>query len=360
MLKHRFFFAGLLFFFYTAATAQQNQAVLDYINDYKELAMQEMIRTGVPASIKLAQGIHETDAGNSVLVKKSNNHFGIKCKSNWTGMKVRHTDDAPHECFRKYSSPEDSYRDHSDFLKTSQRYASLFTLNPEDYEKWAWGLKKAGYATNPKYPQILIRLVEEYNLQEYSLIAMGKMKREDESLAKNNSETEESEIAVSVIPAVLIEKPLIMEPEEEVVVSAKRTSANEIKQEIPAKPLYPDGEFKINETRVIYAKSGTPYLSIAIQYNVPLARIFEFNDMKPDEFVSKDQLIYLMRKRKTGLNVMHTVQAGETIHDIAQTQALRIESLIEYNALVKGKNPVPGTILHLRQKAVNPISSSAK
>ncbi len=116
--------------------------IQDYINTYKDLAIEEMQRTGVPASIKLAQGIHETMAGTSDLVLKSNNHFGIKCKSNWTGESVTHDDDARGECFRKYDSPLDSYRDHSDFLKGSQRYASLFKLDPLDYADWAYGLKK--------------------------------------------------------------------------------------------------------------------------------------------------------------------------------------------------------------------------
>ena len=127
-----------------------------------------MIRTGVPASITLAQGIHETSAGKSALVLKSNNHFGIKCKSSWTGGKVYHDDDEAGECFRQYALPNESYRDHSDFLKNGPRYASLFNLDPHDYKGWAFGLKKAGYATNNKYPQILIKLIETYNLQSYS------------------------------------------------------------------------------------------------------------------------------------------------------------------------------------------------
>src|SRR5688572_20863857 len=138
--------------------AQQSKVVADYIAQYKELAMEEMKRTGVPASIKLAQGIHETQAGTSDLVLKSNNHFGIKCKSVWTGDKVYHDDDARGECFRSYPSPIDSYRDHSDFLKSGQRYSFLFEMDPADYKGWAFGLKKAGYATNIKYSQIIIKL----------------------------------------------------------------------------------------------------------------------------------------------------------------------------------------------------------
>src|SRR5688500_4194064 len=147
----------------TISWSQKKAIVQEYINEYKELAIAEMKRTGVPASITLAQGIHESGAGNSKLAAASNNHFGIKCKSNWTGETVRHDDDAKAECFRKYSCVEDSYRDHSDFLKNGTRYSFLFSIDPADYSEWAIGLKKAGYATNPKYPQMLIKLIEDYN-----------------------------------------------------------------------------------------------------------------------------------------------------------------------------------------------------
>lgn len=139
-------FKTLLIFFLLAASmisnAQNSGVIRNYVATYKDLAIAEMQRTGVPASIKLAQGIHETMAGTSQLVLKSNNHFGIKCKSNWAGESVSHDDDARGECFRKYLNAEDSYRDHSNFLKNSQRYASLFLLEPIDYEGWANGLKK--------------------------------------------------------------------------------------------------------------------------------------------------------------------------------------------------------------------------
>src|ERR1035437_4308544 len=138
-----------------------------YIDMFKDIAMQEMKRTGVPASITLAQGILESENGNSDLTKQSNNHFGIKCKSNWTGPKIYHDDDAIGECFRVYSSSEESYRDHSDFLKQGSRYAFLFQLAPIDYKGWAYGLKQAGYATNPQYPDILIQNIEKYGLQQY-------------------------------------------------------------------------------------------------------------------------------------------------------------------------------------------------
>ncbi|MBE2229855.1 MAG: glucosaminidase domain-containing protein [Chitinophagaceae bacterium] len=171
-----------------AVRAQQSEKILRYIETYKDLAIAEMQRTGVPASVKLAQGIHETQAGTSVLVLKSNNHFGIKCKTGWTGETVSHDDDARGECFRKYQSAEASYRDHSDFLKNSKRYASLFTLAPTDYTGWAEGLKKAGYATNPRYIQALVKLIEEYNLQQYTLQALNGPQQADSAGTDQNTE----------------------------------------------------------------------------------------------------------------------------------------------------------------------------
>lgn len=351
------FFASLIL---KNSFAQQDPVVIQYINTYKELAIGEMQRTGIPAAIKLAQGIHETSAGTSDLVKKSNNHFGLKCKAEWTGMTVTHTDDAPNECFRKYENPADSYKDQSDYLKNTPRYASLFNLDPTDYKAWAFGLKKAGYATNPRYSQVIIKLIEDYNLEDYTLIALGKMKDGDETLAKNAVKTENKSSEIN-IPDI---KPVVMPPEPEIVVYAKMEKKSDQKVEpkkesemqvahtiVESKPEYPDGEFKINETRVIYAKKGTSFLAIAQQYAIPLERIFEFNDMKQQEVVEKDQLIYIMRKRKSGLNEQHVVKPGETISDIAQTEALRIESLLEYNFLQPGMKPATGSVLYLRAKA---------
>jgi len=152
------------------AAEKQNPQVLEYITRYQELAMEEMRRSGIPASITLAQGIHESGAGNSRLAVEGNNHFGIKCKKEWTGPSLRHSDDRPHECFRKYASVAESYRDHSDFLRTRPHYAFLFQLDPLDFKGWAYGLKRAGYATAPNYPESLLRLIELYELHQYDLV----------------------------------------------------------------------------------------------------------------------------------------------------------------------------------------------
>jgi LysM repeat protein len=311
----------LLLFVCSVARSQPTEVIQEYINQYKELAMEEMKRTGVPASIKLAQGIHETMAGTSALVLKSNNHFGIKCKSVWTGNKVYHDDDARGECFRSYASPIDSYRDHSDFLKSGARYSFLFEMDPADYKGWAYGLKKAGYATNIKYSQIIIKLIEDYNLQEYSLIAMGRI-QQDASIAAT-------------------EKP------KSILTSA---AGNVPEEKVAPAPSYPRGQFMINNTRVVFATGGTALLTVAQQFDVPLSRLLEFNDIKSD-VLGKDQLVYLQRKRKTGANEFHIVQPGETLYDVCQVEGLRLESLVEYNHLKAYDEPVVGEKLSLRSAA---------
>lgn len=177
-------FSAILMMLPRFSFSQQTEIIKSYIETYKDLAIAEMQRTGVPASITLAQGIHETMAGTSDLVISSNNHFGIKCKTGWSGPSVRHDDDLRAECFRKYETPEESYKDHSDFLKTGPRYAFLFSLEPTDYVGWAVGLKRAGYATSPVYSQVLIKLIKDYDLQRYSYEALG---MDPATIAENNS-----------------------------------------------------------------------------------------------------------------------------------------------------------------------------
>jgi LysM repeat protein len=315
---------GILLMGPIAIRAQNNEQILTYINTYKELAIEEMQRSGIPASIILAQGIHETQAGTSELVLSSNNHFGIKCKSSWTGPTVHHDDDARGECFRSYATAADSYRDHSDFLVQSPRYAFLFKLNPEDYTSWAYGLKKAGYATNAKYPQILIRLIRDYDLEKYSLIALGKLPDEG-NIAANSGETRRDTLA------------------------GFTDSTNQIP--VAVNTPYPEGLFSINSARVIFAKAGVSLLSISNQYQVPLARLLEFNDMKQEDVLTADQLIFLQRKRKTGMSPVHIVQPGESLYSICQSEGIRYESVLEFNRMNAGEEPAPGEKIYLQSAA---------
>jgi LysM repeat protein len=313
--------------------AQNTTEVIAYINTYKEMAMEEMQRTGIPASIILAQGIHETEAGTSELVRKSNNHFGIKCKDTWTGAVVYHDDDARGECFRSYTSPLDSYKDHSDFLRNSPRYQFLFKLDPLNYEAWAHGLKKAGYATNYRYSLILIKLIQDYSLQQYTLIAMGKLSPGDEVQAGLDKSRNAIPAEISVQSSG--QKPAI-------------TLAPAIR--------YPEGLFSINNTRVIYARSGNSLLAIADQYNVSLSRLVDFNDLKEEEVLVTDQLIFLQRKRKQGAVEYHLVQQGESVYAICQQEGIRMESLLELNLLAKGEEPETGEKIFLQKKAaVKPL-----
>lgn len=157
----------------SSRTVVTNDIVSNYVLQYKDIAMSNMKTYGIPASIILAQGILESGAGRGDLAVSANNHFGIKCHSDWTGDSVRHDDDASQECFRKYDKVAESYRDHALFLTGKGRYASLFALDKDDYESWAKGLRKAGYATDPRYPDKLISYIERYNLAQYDAIVLG-------------------------------------------------------------------------------------------------------------------------------------------------------------------------------------------
>jgi hypothetical protein len=290
-------------------TAIRSQVITkeQYIDMFKDIAMQEMKRTGVPAAITLAQGILESENGNSDLTKQSNNHFGIKCKSNWTGPKVYHDDDASGECFRVYGSAEESYKDHSDFLKQGTRYAFLFQLEPIDYKGWAYGLKQAGYATNPQYPDILIQNIEKYGLQQYTLLAM------------NNAPTPKSDLVYvdnnKQIP---------------VVTNVKYNIPNEIKAPL----LHTKGEkLVINGSTAIWSVKGTSLLAIAMEHDLNLGKLVEYNDMEEDGLLQRDQYIFIEKKSKESDKQFYISKDGETLFDVAQLNGIRLQSLCEYNLL---------------------------
>lgn len=288
-----------------SATAQR-VSIEAYIVQFKDIAINEMKRSGVPASITLAQGILESENGNSDLVKKSNNHFGIKCKSNWSGESVTHDDDANGECFRAYNNADESYRDHSDFLKNNQRYGSLFSLNPEDYQGWAKGLKKAGYATNPRYPDLLIKYVEQYNLQQYSLAALNKLP--DMDMAKSGDVKDDVPVAAATENSILVNDNVVLAAE-------------------------PDKIISINNSKCVFVKKGTSLLAVANKYNINLNKLMEFNDLDEEGLLTNDQFVYLQKKSKTGEKEFYLVQAGETVYDIAQKTAIQLKYLLTYNNL---------------------------
>lgn len=293
-----------------------------YILQYKDIAISEMKRMGVPAAITLAQGILESENGNSELVKKSNNHFGIKCKNTWTGATVYHDDDAAGECFRSYKTAEESFRDHSNFLRNNTRYAFLFKLDATDYKAWAYGLKKAGYATNPQYPDILIRHIEQYNLQQYTFAAIGELPQFD-----GPTLSPDKDAPVKVVNT----------PDKDMTDS----SAGSI-LDIPEKPVL------VNGSKCVLAPKGTSMLVIATRNNISLAKLLEFNELSEDGILGKTQYVYLQKKAKTGEQDFYIVKEGQNLYDIAQLNGIQLQYLLDYNRLHNDDKPAAGTKLLLK------------
>lgn len=322
--------------------AQVSVNGVNYVNTYKALAVEEEQRSGVPAAITLAQGLHETEAGTSELVKSSNNHFGIKCKEDWKGAVFYHDDDSRQECFRSYATAADSYRDHSDFLRRSARYAFLFQLEPTDFEGWAYGLKKAGYATNIKYSQILIKLVRDYHLQQYTLIAVGKMAASDETVLTAPGASPSAPVVLNAGSGAGVNSGSVTSEE-----ASGRSDSTIAGPEVS----YPEGEFQINRTRVVYVQAGVSLLSVATRFEVPLGRLLEFNELKEEDVLVKGQLIFLQRKRRTGSIDFHVVRLGEGIYDIAQAEGVRLQDVLEMNQLSPSEQPAAGERIYLKRSA---------
>ena len=308
-----------LFFYYSGIIAQ-SLTVEQYIETYKSIAIREMKRMGIPASITLAQGLLETENGNSVLVRKSNNHFGIKCKSSWGGNSVFHDDDASGECFRKYNTAEDSYRDHSNFLRGSERYSFLFKLPPTDYKGWAYGLKRAGYATNPAYPNILIKNIEQYNLQQYTMMGAGEVPVFDAARYPDDS-------------------------------SAQQTPAISDSASFPS--LTSDnlsGKVLFNGLKAVYAIKGTSLLALATDHHIALSKLLENNDLQQDGLLKEDAWVFLEKKLMQGNRDFYITQKEESVYDIAQVNALQLSSLLSYNNFTVDEIVPAGTRVFLKQQ----------
>lgn len=303
----------------------QRMSAQDYIDKYKDLAISEMKRSGVPAAITLAQGILETESGNSDLVKRSNNHFGIKCKSNWTGPSVSHDDDAEGECFRAYENAEASYKDHSDFLRNSSRYSFLFDLDPTDYKGWAFGLKKAGYATNIKYSNILINYIEQYNLEQYTLAGMVHGLRGDEY------QTVQNEVAP--------------EPGMEM---------------LPTVPKNDWITFTINKSKAIKADAGTSLLAIAERFHLRLSKLLEYNDLEQDGLLNQPQIIFLEKKQALGEKPSVTVNPDKPVYVVSQENGVQLTSLCTYNNMRRDAMVTAGTTIYLQPHAAAVVEQDSK
>jgi LysM repeat protein len=329
--------------------AQTDKATA-YINKYKDVAMDEMLRSGVPAAITLAQGILESSYGESDLCVQSNNHFGIKCKTEWTGDKVYHDDDAKQECFRSYPDAAASFKDHSDFLTSRPWYASLFKLRPTDTRGWAYGLKKAGYATEKDYPQRLLKIISDYNLNQFTVLALnGNRKKQavpaPDITEKNTAVAIENKTTPQLIPSVAKEE----KEEVEVFVKEKKET---ITENLVTK--YPAGVFSINHTKVIYARSGTSLLAVANQYTISLSRLIDFNELEETNILSNDHLLFLERKSKKGERDFHLVERNESLYDICQKEGVRMDYILSYNGIKKNSRPLAGEKVYLRSNA--PVS----
>ncbi|SEW30792.1 glucosaminidase domain-containing protein [Chitinophaga arvensicola] len=305
----------------------QNITTQQYIATYKNLAIEEMRRSGVPAAIKLAQGIVETQSGNGTLCLQSNNHFGIKCKNTWTGKTIKYDDDAAQECFRVYETARDSYRDHSDFLHANPRYSFLFQFDGDDYKSWAFGLKQAGYATNKTYPQQLIKVIEDYNLQQYTLIAMGK------DPSDGGAATDKTQYAE------------VTEKETRTSPGRKNHNTTTTTKQTPGS--FPKGIFEINGRKAVYVKAGTSLIQLADQRNMRLRKLVRFNDLENDNPPKKDMIVFLQKKSKRGSKEFHPVVNGETMHDVAQAEGVQLRWLRRRNKMNEGEEPAAGQRLTL-------------
>lgn len=309
----------LIAILYVNSYGQQRISTEEYIKTYKDIAIEKMKDYRIPASITLAQGILESGSGNSRLAQQANNHFGIKCHKGWTGKTFYMDDDEKNECFRKYKKVEDSYRDHSLFLTERGRYSFLFDLKITDYKAWARGLKKAGYATNPKYPEILISIIERYDLMKY-----------DTQSRKDNQE----------------EKKPVKKSGKQVKTSNMRV------EDFKKFEKYPSGRqiFTNNDRKLIIARSGDTFFGLAKEFGLYTWQLYKYNDLEKDYLLKVGDIIYLQKKKRKAANEhrYHEVANGQTIRQISQLYGIRESRLYKINNLPKGVQVGAGEIIKLR------------
>lgn len=299
-----------------------------YIKQYADLAMSEMRRTGVPASITLAQAVIESDYGRSRLARVANNHFGIKCHNGWTGRRIYHNDDRRGECFRRYRDADESFRDHSDFLRRGSRYESLFYLRQDDYKGWARGLKSAGYATNPRYANMLIDMIERNRLHLYDEMVLS---------GRGNVRAK----VLNPVSTEMIHNEVI-----------KKDTARQLESD---SDIYVIERGKRVKTRnllpYIVVREGDTFESLAREFDLFSRELQIFNDLDDNADLQAGQLLYLQMKRnraERGKNY-HIVKEGETMHSISQLYGIRLRVLYRKNRMEPGHEPDPGTELWLRK-----------
>ena len=307
-------------------SAAERQTREEYVEKYKAIAIAHMERYGIPASITMAQGILESDSGNSRLSLSSNNHFGIKCKKHWTGDRVYHDDDAKGECFRAYPTVEASYQDHADFLDQSPRYDSLFAYNSDDYRSWARGLKAAGYATAPDYAERLVKIIESMKLYLLDKENGNKIYVAAKSATANTEAWWESNIATS---------------DEQINPNAFRVTVNSHKGY---------GVYRTNQTFYVVAKEGDTFESVGNVFDISAKMLRKFNDVAKDAQLTKGDVVYIERKKTQWLgNVMqHKVVRDENLYSLSQSYGIRLKSLAKLNRLASNEDVRKGEIIKLK------------
>lgn len=307
------------------SSAQQTRQ--QYIDKYKSTAIENMRKHKVPASITLAQGMLESGNGNSELAKKSNNHFGIKCHSSWTGKKTYHDDDKKGECFRVYNSVYDSYADHADFLHKA-RYAKCFELKITDYKGWAQELKNAGYATNPKYPKLLIKIIEDHELYKFDKEALGKKVKDEPKTAKRESK----------------------DPKGTTPTTGPNTTYDGNKNfedvDYYGKPMV---KISNNGIKYVKASKGETPESLAKKLEMGPWQITMYNNVKKDYRFTDGQVVYLQPKRGKGPTSFHIVRSGDSIWTISQKYGVKMSRIRKFNKLGKNAPLKPGQKIYLRR-----------
>jgi len=298
----------------------ENHAAKEYIERYANIAVREMNRTGVPASIKLAQGMIESDHGKSRLARVANNHFGIKCHSTWRGPVIYHDDDERNECFRKYNSPEQSFLDHSDFLVNGSRYKSLFSLKPADYKGWARGLQKAGYATNPAYADMLIRKIEANSLYLFDTGRALSVPGVTESVG---GATRPGSAPVSGVTTIRGSR---YSP-----VAAARVMVR-------------------NRVEFIIVNETDSFDSLNRDFDLLSWELEKYNEIAVESLLEPGTILFLQPKRRKAEPGIrhHVVREGETMHQVSQLYAIKLQYLYRMNFMDEGSEPDPGRRLNLR------------
>ncbi len=314
-IKYTFFLVS--FFLIVGMLSAQRMSKEEYINRYKDIAIEQMEKYKIPASITLAQGMLESGNGNSRLSKKANNHFGIKCHKDWKGKKIYAKDDRKRECFRKYKNAERSFLDHSFFLTERDRYAELFKYKITDYKSWAKGLKKAGYATNKKYPKLLIKIIEENELYKY----------DDKNASSKYSSRKKG-------------KDKIITPE---IVYSKETDFEEIEIKGNNRKIYLN-----NKKKFIYARESDKIGSIAKEFEIYKWQVYKNNDLSKNDSLVAGQIVYLQKKRRKGAQKFHTFCENETMYSVSQLYGIQLKYLYKKNDMKEGELPKVGHKLLLR------------